>query len=148
MNYAPTWQQWETLLKAKVRLSTGRASELMQLADGRKSLEEIREGKAQSVARLRAQTSSLQSQCSEENKVAPSTPFDDDLPIERSTPPQAIAQDGHAQALALIDALVASSSSTRSTAADLLVSGSRQTAFEKATVAVADLYSTLSRAGR
>ena len=42
VSYAPTWQQWETVLKVKVKLSTGRASELMQLADGRKNLQEIR----------------------------------------------------------------------------------------------------------
>ena len=29
VTYAPTWQRWEALLKAKVKLSTGRASELM-----------------------------------------------------------------------------------------------------------------------
>jgi hypothetical protein len=59
--YAPSWEAWETMLKAKVGLSTGRASELMQLADGRKSLQQIRTGKAESVAKLRAQSSSLQS---------------------------------------------------------------------------------------
>src|SRR5262245_10073055 len=48
--YAPTWQQWEAILKIKVKLSTGRASELMQLADGRKDIQQIRDGKAQSVA--------------------------------------------------------------------------------------------------
>jgi hypothetical protein len=65
--YAPTWQHWELLLKTKVNLSTGRASELMQLADGRKDLQQIRDGKAQSVAQLRAErSSSLQDECSEE----------------------------------------------------------------------------------
>jgi hypothetical protein len=66
LHYAPTWQHWEAILKAKVGLSTGRASELMQLADGRKDLQQIRDGKAESVARLRAGRSSLQAPCSEE----------------------------------------------------------------------------------
>ena len=54
VSYAPSWADWEDLLRIKVGLSTGRASELMQIADGRKSVQEIRDGKAQSVARLRA----------------------------------------------------------------------------------------------
>jgi hypothetical protein len=58
-NYAPTWQAWEAILKTKIKISTGRASELMQLADGRKNLQQIRDGKAQSVAKLRAKSSSL-----------------------------------------------------------------------------------------
>ena len=66
VTYAPTWQRWEALLKAKVKLSTGRASELMQLADGRKDLQQIRDGKAQSMARLRARSSSPEAQCGEE----------------------------------------------------------------------------------
>jgi hypothetical protein len=36
-----TWAEWEALLKA-VDISTGRASELMQLADGRKTLAQLR----------------------------------------------------------------------------------------------------------
>ena len=50
VTYAPTWQHWEALLKIKVKLSTGRASELMQLASGKKDLQQIRDGKAQSMA--------------------------------------------------------------------------------------------------
>src|SRR5262249_1951679 len=42
--YAPTWAAWEDLLKTKVKLSTGRASELMQLAGGRKTVAQIRAG--------------------------------------------------------------------------------------------------------
>src|SRR5262245_11753841 len=52
--YAPTWPQWEAILKIKVKLSTGRASELMQLADGRKDIQQIRDGTAQRVRALRA----------------------------------------------------------------------------------------------
>src|SRR5215831_14476240 len=37
-----TWAEWEELLKTEVRISTGRASELMQIADGRKTLEQVR----------------------------------------------------------------------------------------------------------
>src|SRR5215470_14985260 len=67
VSYAPTWQQWEAILKVKVKLSTGRASELMQLADGRKTLQQIRDATAQRVKALRAdRASSLQGQCKEE----------------------------------------------------------------------------------
>ena len=31
--HADTWAKWETLLKTKIGISTGRASELMQVAD-------------------------------------------------------------------------------------------------------------------
>src|SRR5262245_56636532 len=67
VSYAPTWQHWEALLKVKVKISTGRASELMQLASGKKDLQQIRDGKAQSMARLRAGSSSPQAQCGEED---------------------------------------------------------------------------------
>src|SRR5262249_15435330 len=36
------WREWERLLKTKIGISTGRASELMQIADGRKTTEQIR----------------------------------------------------------------------------------------------------------
>src|SRR5262249_42658025 len=39
---AGNWSEWEALLKTKVGISTGRASELMQIADGRKTVEQIR----------------------------------------------------------------------------------------------------------
>ena len=41
-SHAGTWKEWETLLKAKLDISTGRASELMQIADGRKTVEQVR----------------------------------------------------------------------------------------------------------
>ena len=40
--HAGNWAEWETLLKIKIGISTGRASELMQIADGRKTLAELR----------------------------------------------------------------------------------------------------------
>jgi hypothetical protein len=42
----------------------------MQLADGRKDLQQIRDNKAQSMARLRAQLSSPQDRCGEEKPAA------------------------------------------------------------------------------
>ena len=45
-DHAGSWAEWEVLLKDKVKISTGRASELMQIADGRKTVEEVRAGKA------------------------------------------------------------------------------------------------------
>lgn len=66
-SYAPTWQQWENILKVKLKLSTGRASELMQLADGRKNLQEIRADTAKRVAKHAKASSSLVSKTNEEN---------------------------------------------------------------------------------
>ena len=63
----PSTQQWEDLLRTKVNLSPSRASELMQLYDGRKNLEQLRADTAERVARHRAaQRPSLQGQCNEE----------------------------------------------------------------------------------
>ena len=53
-----TWAKWETLLKSKVGISTGRASELMQIADGRKTVGELREADAAKHRRIRDQRSS------------------------------------------------------------------------------------------
>jgi hypothetical protein len=41
------WAEWEALLKTRLGISTGRASELMQLADGRKTFDELKEGAAE-----------------------------------------------------------------------------------------------------
>jgi hypothetical protein len=40
--HAGSWDEWTALLKIKVGISTGRASELMQIADGRKTVEQVR----------------------------------------------------------------------------------------------------------
>lgn len=48
-------KSWEEVLRKRCDLSTGRASELMQIADGRKSLSGLREEKAKSMKRLRSQ---------------------------------------------------------------------------------------------
>jgi hypothetical protein len=56
-DYTASWSEWEKLLKEKCQLSTGRASELMQIADGRKTVAEVRAAKAESVRKLRARSS-------------------------------------------------------------------------------------------
>jgi len=65
-DHTGSWSEWEALLKEKVRISTGRASELIQIADGRKTVESVRAGKAESMKRLRAS-----SPRGEESAVAP-----------------------------------------------------------------------------
>jgi hypothetical protein len=67
--HAGTWAEWEKLLKNKLSLSTGRASELMQIADGRKTLAKVRSGKAESVRKVRV-SSSLRSEESREVVLA------------------------------------------------------------------------------
>src|SRR3982074_1108849 len=49
-----TWAGWEHLVKEKCGIGKSRASELMQLTDGRKTVEGIRAEKAQSMKRVRA----------------------------------------------------------------------------------------------
>jgi hypothetical protein len=56
-DHTGNWSEWETLLKEKCQLSTGRASELMQIADGRKTVAEIRATKAESVRKVRSRSS-------------------------------------------------------------------------------------------
>src|SRR5262249_17762566 len=46
-----TWTEWERLLKAKVGIGKSRASELMMIADGRKTLADVRAGIAQRLKR-------------------------------------------------------------------------------------------------
>jgi len=42
-NHAGTWKEWETLLESKVGIGKSRASELMAIADGRKTADQIRD---------------------------------------------------------------------------------------------------------
>jgi hypothetical protein len=41
--HAGTWTEWEELLKTKIGIGKSRASELMQIADGTKSVEQVRD---------------------------------------------------------------------------------------------------------
>ena len=143
VSYAPSWEAWEDLLRIKVGLSTGRASELMQIADGRKSVQEIRGGKAQSVARLRA-SKSLHYTSEEESH--------DEGPESVATAPlgahAALGPSNRNDTERLIDALANSTPEMRNAAVMIVLEGDRQTAFEAVTNAVSDLYKQLSRAGR
>jgi hypothetical protein len=64
--HSGSWAEWEALLKDKVGLSTGRASELMQIADGRKTVAALRTEKNETSkiahAKERAAASSLNSE--------------------------------------------------------------------------------------
>jgi hypothetical protein len=57
-NYTASWSEWEKLLKEKCQISTGRASELMQIADGRKTVAEVRGNAAERNRQLRSRKSS------------------------------------------------------------------------------------------
>jgi hypothetical protein len=146
VSYAPSWADWEDLLRIKVGLSTGRASELMQIADGRKSVQEIRDGKAQSVARLRASKSLHYSSEEESDLGGPSSSLATALYGARwlALGPSGSKSDPNQ----LIDVLARSDAATRVSAADALISGARHSQFEAVTNAVIDLYQRLSRAGR
>jgi hypothetical protein len=149
VSYAPTWQAWEVLLRVKVGLSTGRASELIQIADGRKSVQEVRDATTQRVKALRANRSS--SLRNEEKEIP-----DEILEKEPASVATALLgarsargpSDSKGDANLLIDALAESTPPVRSAAAEIVVQGSRQSQFEAVTNAVVDLYQRLSRAGR
>jgi hypothetical protein len=157
--YAPSWQAWESILKLKVNLSTGRASELMQLADGRKTVEGIRADKNETSkiahAKERAARSSLNSSNSEED--FPDEPSDEEperaarlaSPSICGSPrgPQEQESD-KVEAHRLIDIFAGSTPSVRNAAVEALISGSRQLLFTKVSSAIADLYQALMKAGR
>src|SRR5690349_3374175 len=48
------WAEWEALLKERVGIGKSRASELMQIADGTKTLAQVRARTAESVRQVRA----------------------------------------------------------------------------------------------
>jgi len=55
-----TWAEWAALLKNRVGIGKSRASELMQIADGRRTIEQVRAATGERTARTRAlQSSSL-----------------------------------------------------------------------------------------
>jgi hypothetical protein len=133
-HYAADWAAWELLLKTKVDISTGRASELMQIADGRKDLQQVRVATAERVKALRAaRGSSLQSQCNEEEEPS----------FEESEPEPAWAEEDD-----LINTLARSTPAVRGAAVAAVVKGSHQTKFEQFRDAVADLYQQLAKSGR
>jgi hypothetical protein len=49
-----TWAEWEDLLKTKIGIGKSRASELMQIADGRKTVVQVRDSAAVRMKKLRA----------------------------------------------------------------------------------------------
>jgi hypothetical protein len=144
------WSGWEQMLRVKCNLSVGRASELMQIADGRKSLQQVRDGKAQSMARLRAHGSSprgeeeIPDEFFEEGAARVATA----LPNGRAPLRGPQENNNKADASQLIDALAESTPAVRSAAVEALINGSHQTRFQSVTTAVIDLYRHLSRAGR
>jgi len=57
-DHAGTWAEWEALLRDRVGIGKSRASELMQIADGRKTIAEIRAGTAERNKQLRSRSPS------------------------------------------------------------------------------------------
>jgi len=53
-----SWAEWEELLKTKIGIGKSRASELMRIADGRKTVEQVRADTAARTAKTRALQSS------------------------------------------------------------------------------------------
>jgi hypothetical protein len=70
------WADWQKLVKEKIGISAPRASELMQIADGRKTAEEVRTRSTESSRKSR-KNSSLRSE--ENGEPRPVTGFNDGL---------------------------------------------------------------------
>jgi hypothetical protein len=146
--YSNSWQNWEILLQTKVGLSTGRASELMQLADGRKDLQQLRDATAQRMRAIRAQSSSSHRACDEEdfpNELLEEKPEPERPTACSDAPEPEYTPDDHHR---LITALAQSTPESRRDAAVALIAGRYENQFGQVTEAVADLYQLLARAGR
>jgi len=83
-----SWAEWEALLKTKIGISTGRASELMQIGEGRKTVGELRASNAEANKRLRDRRSSSRD---EENGGDP------EASAEAGAPESHITADGKAR---------------------------------------------------
>ena len=57
-SHGGTWAEWEELLKTKIGIGKSRASELMRIADGTKTVEQVRADTAERTAKTRALQSS------------------------------------------------------------------------------------------
>ena len=56
--HAGSWAEWEELLKTKIGIGKSRATELMQIADGTKPVDQVRAGTAQRMKQLRSRSPS------------------------------------------------------------------------------------------
>ena len=57
-SHGGSWAEWEELLKTKIGIGKSRASELMRIADGTKTVEQVRADTAERTAKTRALQSS------------------------------------------------------------------------------------------
>jgi hypothetical protein len=71
-----TWAQWEEKLRTQLNLGKSRASELMQIADGTKTIEGIRGAEAEKHRQLRAKSSPVRTR----------ETADDDRPADHQSP--------------------------------------------------------------
>ena len=135
--HAGSWDEWTALLKIKVGISTGRASELMQIADGRKNVQQIRAETAQRVRALRdRRASSLQVECNEEKKPVLEMIHDAEVRAMVTAKTRIRAQ---ALIIDLLDADV------RKVALRLVHSGEYQDQYDLFRNAVAEIYQQLMR---
>src|SRR5262249_13692429 len=72
--HAGTWTEWEALLKEKIGIGKSRASELMQIADGTKTVEQVRAGTAQRMKQLRSRSPSRDGENAGELEARPAAP--------------------------------------------------------------------------
>jgi hypothetical protein len=151
--HAGSWSEWELLLKTRVGISAGRASELMAIGSGTKTVEQVR---ADTNARKRKYREALRSTPAWNEGEVDFPDFDNEEPESVATTPlvarAALGSQGpevptkRQEALRLIDGLI--DQGIRETATRMVLNGERQNDFESVTNAVADFYHQLSRAGR
>jgi len=141
-SYAPSWEAWEDLLRVKVGLSTGRASELMQIADGKKSVQGIRDATAQRVRALRDNRKASLRNEEEDDAEGPSrAALGPPVPTANDPDPRLRLR---ARAV-IIDLLAAE---VRALVIEMVLAGESQGYFGDFCNAITEIYQALSRAGR
>ncbi len=140
------WSGWEQMLRVRCNLSASRASELMAIADGRKTLEQVRASTAKRVMK-HAKSSSLANE--EQYSAPPAAVYDQDPETESDLRLANTCPDDYdlrRTARVLIDDLL--DHNVRAIVISMVINGERQNDFAAVSHAVADLYQRLSRAGR
>ena len=92
-NHAGTWEEWEALLKSKVGIGKSRASELMLIADGTKTITEIRASGAERKVKERKSLRDVT------EKVSPPPVTTTPKPIRAQIQREIEAKDAHIKEL-------------------------------------------------
>jgi hypothetical protein len=145
-----SWAEWEQLLKDKVGIGKSRASELMAIADGRKTPEEIRSDRRERDDRAyllrRGGEKEIQLQPPEARPTQEARAASVDRVVKEVE--RAILAKHEHDPNHLVESLARSTPESRLAAVTALSSGAHSHRFEQVRDAVSDLYTRLMTVGR